>query len=300
MRPILGPGWTVGSAARGTLALALLVGGCVFAAVAGPALSLHTRTQALQQDLSTLGDTTKSVQVSGNSSDFVSGMPQAQLGGPTHNLTVAQLAESTREIAHGLAATPLPLAAGDWVGLSTKTLTVASGFAATAMADGAGQPPKLEVTYRDPLMANARVIAGTSATAGVPAGAVPVAVTTQVAARFGLHPGSRVLLTAPSGPVTLVVTAILTERDAASTFWTQDVTVGLPSLVIPPRRGPGLPYWVGGVFADPGALATTQNAFGGPGLSCNGSSRWPRAPSTGTRRRGCMTTWAGPPRRRRR
>ncbi len=266
MRPILGPGWTVGSAARGTLALALLVGGCVFAAVAGPALSLHTRTQALQQDLSTLGDTTKSVQVSGDWSDFVSGMIQAQLGGPTHNLTQAQLAESTREIARGLAATPLPLAAGDWVGLSTKTLVIASPVVATAMADGAGSPPRLEVTYRDPLASNARVVAGTYATAGVPAGAVPVAVTTQVAARFGLHPGSRVQLTAPSGPVTLVVTALVTERDAASTFWTQDVTVGLPSLVVPPPRGPGFPYWVGGVFADPGALAAMQNTFGGPGL----------------------------------
>ena len=266
MRPIPGPGWTVGSAARGTLALALLVGGCVFAAVAGPALSLHTRTQALQQDLSTLGDTTKSVQVSGDWSDFVSGMIQAQLGGPTHNLTQAQLAESTREIARGLAATPLPLAAGDWVGLSTKTLVIASPVVATAMADGAGSPPRLEVTYRDPLASNARVVAGTYATAGVPAGAVPVAVTTQVAARFGLHPGSRVQLTAPSGPVTLVVTALVTERDAASTFWTQDVTVGLPSLVVPPPRGPGFPYWVGGVFADPGALAAMQNTFGGPGL----------------------------------
>ena len=41
----------MGSAAGGTLALALLVCGCVFAAMAGPALSLHTRTQALQQTL---------------------------------------------------------------------------------------------------------------------------------------------------------------------------------------------------------------------------------------------------------
>jgi hypothetical protein len=36
-----------GTAAGSTLALALLVCGCVFAAMAGPAVSLHTRTQAL-------------------------------------------------------------------------------------------------------------------------------------------------------------------------------------------------------------------------------------------------------------
>jgi hypothetical protein len=45
-------------------------------------LNLHTRTQALQQDLAALGDTTKSVQVSGAWSD-VSG---------SQNLTLAELA----------------------------------------------------------------------------------------------------------------------------------------------------------------------------------------------------------------
>ena len=242
--------WGVGSAARGTVALGVLVCGCVFAAVAGPALNLHTRTQALQQDLAALGDTTKSVQVSGNWSD-VSG---------SQNLTLAEVTDSTRVIARGLAATPLPLAGDDWAGLSTRTLSVASGYAAPAMA-GAGSPPRLEVVYRDPFTANARIVAGTYATAGVPAGVVPVAVTTQTAARFGLHPGSRLVLTPLSGPVELAVTAVVAERDAASTFWTQDITVGMPSFV---TQGE---YWVGGVLADPGALAAVQNAFGGPGLA---------------------------------
>src|SRR5215469_12458230 len=39
-----GRGWGVGAAAGGTFALALLVFGCVFAAIAGPAISLHLRT----------------------------------------------------------------------------------------------------------------------------------------------------------------------------------------------------------------------------------------------------------------
>jgi len=237
--------WGVGSAARGTVALGVLVCGCVFAAVAGPALNLHTRTQALQQDLAALADTTKSVQVSGAWSN-VSG---------NQNLTLSQLTDSTRVIARGLAATPLPLAGDDWAGLSTKAMSVASGYAATAMA-GAGSPPSLEVVYRDPFTANARIVAGTYATAGVPAGVIPVAVTTQTAARFGLHPGSRLVLTAGSGLVELAVTAVVAERDPASTFWTQDITVGMPSLVTPGG------YWVGGVLADPGALTAVQNAFG--------------------------------------
>jgi putative ABC transport system permease protein len=247
-----GAGRAVGSAGRGTVALGVLVCGCVFAAVAGPALNLHTRTQALQQDLAALSDTTRSVQVSVDWSDFVAN--------PSSHLTVAQLSASTRRIARGLAATPLPLAGGDWAGLSTETLSVASGFAASAMA-GAGSSPRLEVVYRDPLTASARVVAGSYSAAGVPAGAVPVAVTTQTAARFGLHPGSRLQLTGPSGPVELDVTAIVAERDAASAFWTQDITVGMPSFVTPGG------YWVGGVLADPGALGAVQDAFGGPGLS---------------------------------
>jgi putative ABC transport system permease protein len=245
-----GAGRAVGSAGRGTLALGVLVCGCVFAAVAGPALNLHTRTQALQQDLAALAATTKSVQMSVNWSGFAGPTPAS-------NLTLAQLSASTREIARGLAATPLPLAAGDWAGLSTETMPVTSPVPASAMADGAGSPPKLEVVYRDPFTSNARLVAGTYSTAGVPAGEVPVAVTTQTAARFGLHPGSRLQLTSLSGVAKLDVTAIVAERDAGSTFWTQDVTVGMPSFVTPGD------YWVGGVLADPGALGVVQDTFGG-------------------------------------
>jgi putative ABC transport system permease protein len=129
---------------------------------------------------------------------------------------------------------------------------------------GAAAPPKLEVVYRDPLLTNARLVAGTYATAAVPAGAVAVAVTTKTAARFGLHPGSRFQLGTPSGLVGLVVTAIITERGAASTFWAADITASKPSLNTPPRKPS---YWAGGVLVDPGAFAAMQNAFGGPGLA---------------------------------
>jgi hypothetical protein len=94
----------VGSAAGATLALALLVCGCVFVALAGPALSLHTRTLALHQDLSALGATTKAVQVSSDWNEFTNELEQS--GGPLQNLTSTQLTESTSEIGGGLAATP--------------------------------------------------------------------------------------------------------------------------------------------------------------------------------------------------
>ena len=263
MKRVPGLNRAVGAAAGSTLALALLVCGCVFAAMAGPALSLHTRSQALHQTLAGLAPITKTVQVSGVLSDFLNTLGQAPDGGPVPNLTEPQLTQSASEIGHGLAATPLPLATGAWASLSAKSLVVASRVAPAAMA-GAALPPRLEVVYRDPLTANARLVTGTYATAGVPAGAVGVAVTTQTAARFGLHPGSRLQLTALAGPVALDVTAIITERGAASTFWTADSTVGTPSLndAFTPKA-----YWGGGVFADPGELVAMQNAFSGPGLA---------------------------------
>jgi hypothetical protein len=53
----------VGAAAGGAFVLALLVCGCVFTAVAGPAVSLHLRTEALQQALNRLGPLGNAIQV---------------------------------------------------------------------------------------------------------------------------------------------------------------------------------------------------------------------------------------------
>ena len=251
----------VGAAAGSTLALALLVCGCVFAAMAGPALSLHTRSQALQQMLAGQSSTTKTVQVSSNWAEFTG--PLVDSGTTTSpNLSASELDESTREIGNGLAALGLPLTAGQWVGLTTK-LSVVSGAGPHAQA---ASPPKLEVVYRDPLASNAQLAAGTYASAAVPAGMLAVAATTQTAARFGLRLGTRLSVATPSGPVGVFVTAILRERAPGSAFWTQDPTVGTPAL-----NGAFTlhSYWVGGVFADPGQLAAMQDAFGGPGIELN-------------------------------
>jgi hypothetical protein len=70
---------TVGTAAGSALALALLTCGCVFAALAGPALSLHTRSQALHQTLAQYPNTTKTVQVSASLAEFTGAMQDAQV-----------------------------------------------------------------------------------------------------------------------------------------------------------------------------------------------------------------------------
>ena len=117
------PRTTVGAAAGSTLALALLVCGCVFAALAGPALSQHTRTLALHQTLADLTATTKTVQVTANWTDFT-GTPVQNGVGTSQNMTRGELGATTREIGRGFAALGLPLAAGQWADLSTHLFVV--------------------------------------------------------------------------------------------------------------------------------------------------------------------------------
>ena len=265
-RPVTGLNRAVGAAGGSALALALLVCGCVFASMAGPALSLHARSQALHQTTAKLAPTVTAVQVSANWTNFANALisfsgANQNVAQADQNLTATQLARSAQEIKVSLAGLPLPLAAHSWYGLGAIPAVVTSGAAPSAVLDG--KPPRLEVLYRDPLTSNAGLVAGSYSAPAEPAGTVAVAVTPQTAARFGLHLGSRVTLSSPTGPVTVVVTAIVRQREAGSTFWTQDPLAGLPSLATPPRSKP---YWVGGVFADPGQLAAVQTAFTGPGL----------------------------------
>ena len=245
----------VGSAAGTTLALALLVAGCVFAAMAGPALSLHARSQALHQTTARLAPTVKTVQIGANWSNFVGTLEN--FSGSTQNLTTSQLARTTQEITASLAAMPLPLGAGAWYGLTANPVEVTSGAAPSAVLDG--QPPKLEVLYRNSLTSDASLMAGSYAAGAEPAGTLAVAVTPQTAARFGLHPGSRVTVVSSTGTLTLAVTAIVRQRQAGSTFWAQDPLASQPSLTVTSK-----PYWAGGVFADPGQLGAVQTAFAAP------------------------------------
>ncbi len=260
----------VGAAGGTTLALALLVCGCVFAAMAGPALSLHARSQALHQITARLDPTVKTVQVGANWSDFVNSLMSFSASGSQNipvsdlNLTASKLARTMQEIKASLAGLPLPLGPGAWYGLSANAAEVSSGAAPAATLEGA--QPRLEVLYRNPLTSNASLVAGSYAAGAEPAGTVAVAVTLQTAARFGLHPGSRVTLGPPTGTITLVVTAIVRPQAAGSTFWTQDPLAIQPSVVTPAGQKP---FWAGGVFADPGQLGAMQTAFASPGLEMN-------------------------------
>jgi putative ABC transport system permease protein len=252
-----------GAAAASTLALTLLVGGCVFTALAGPAFSLHTRTQALRQTLAGVASTDKTVQMTAAWSDFTN--PDGfSLRPGQQGLAQSDLDASIGELGAGLAGLRLPLAAGAWAGVSTRLLT--STLTAPPPGGAEGEVPvSLEVAYRDPLASYARVVAGSYA-GPVPAGAVGVAATTQTANVLGLHLGSSLRLFTPAGSSALVVTAVVAERGPGSAFWALDPAVAAPTLNTPPGRSP---YWAGGLFADPGQLTAMQNAFGRSGMFVN-------------------------------
>jgi hypothetical protein len=156
----------MGAVTGGTLALALLVCGCVFAALAGPAVSLHLRTEALQHALSRLGPQGTAIGVSASWNTFT----EAYTGQPA--LNEDDLSGATSALASGLAAS-VPLAPGSWGGLTTPLHDVLSGTARLPV----GYHPELEVTYRDQLTSNIQVIAGRVADAAIPPGVLGVAVT---------------------------------------------------------------------------------------------------------------------------
>ena len=195
--------------------------------------------------------------MTGSWGNFAGSMQSLQPGQQLNNV----LPQMINDVGYGLRATPLPLAGGAWAGLSTNTARVASGAGPRTQT---GKPPELLVSYRTPFTDHARLVAGTFSGAAVPPGAVGVAATTQMAARFGMHPGSRLTLAPPSGLVTLVVTAIVRQRDPGSTFWQQDTTVAKPTLQGASTTSP--PFWIGGVIADPDQFGAIQGAFGGTGL----------------------------------
>ena len=115
----------MGAAAGTTLALALLVCGCVFAAMAGPALSLHARSQALHQITAKLDPTVKTVQIGANWTNFVDSLlvfsgSNQNVPVADQNLTASQLARTNQEIKASLAGLPLPLGPGAWYGLTAQ------------------------------------------------------------------------------------------------------------------------------------------------------------------------------------
>jgi putative ABC transport system permease protein len=255
-----------GMGAVATLALAVLVFGCVLAATAGPREALTLRTQTLRQTLARLPPVDQTLAVTASWSQFVS-----SLGVPQASLTDGQLSNYENQFNSDFTLgvlQPAPVSA-DWVRMTTAEHGVDSALSGTG-----GHPVEMEVSYRLPYRGYLRVLAG-SLSAPAPAASRPiagffpainVAVTQQTASQFGLKVGSAVRTAGPilssSGtapPVTLKVTAVVAEIQPASSFWAADPSLAVPELNVP---GTSPPYWTSGVFALPDESAAVQQDYG--------------------------------------
>jgi putative ABC transport system permease protein len=260
-----------GTGIAGTVALALLAGGCVLAATLGPRQAQATAARALQQTLDRVTPLDKPIVVS-SSWALINGTIAAATGNLfDQNLTQADLVNVTTQLRRDYGAGPLPLAARstDWVGMSPGLYPVN-----TALPSLNGVPARLEVTYRYPVAGHLRLVAGRMpATAPPPTSNsfeqiyhLQVVVTPQTASRFGLRPGSQLSTSGPvdvatAGKLTvvnLVVTGIVEPADPGSSFWKADPLLAAPGLS---RAGNGA-IWEAAVIADPGELDMVQRVFG--------------------------------------
>lgn len=245
-----------GGAIGGTLALALLVCGCVLLALTGPALSLKLRTQAMREQLASQGGTFHDDLVA------TAYWPQFATDFDTVPLDVGPFAQSAALVARGLRRA-VPVAAGTWAALTTAPYSAPRHFAALT------DRTQLELTYRTSLTAYTRLVAGTLG-GTVPAKMIGVSVTTATASRFGLRPGSVVKVSTGGGypALRLYVTGVVSVRGPAAPFWVADPLAAAPVQVIPPPGGPP-PYWTGALIVDPGQLLALQD------LACPGNGRLP-------------------------
>jgi putative ABC transport system permease protein len=266
-----------GMGSAGSLALALLAGGCVLAATLGPREAQATGARALQQTMNALPLLDKTIVASSSWNDITAAIGPALLNGTTgnafaldQNLTQAGAGEAITQLRRDFDGGPLPLSprSADWLGINPGLYSVV-----TALPSLKSVPAKVEVTYRYPLAGHLRLVAGSMPdTAPRPTWNstevfydLKVVVTPQTASKFALRPGSHLSVDGPVEPamggklavVRLDVTGIVEPADPGSSFWVADPLLSAPLLDLVD----GSPTWDGAVIADPGELDMVQAVF---------------------------------------
>jgi putative ABC transport system permease protein len=231
---------------------ALLIGVCVFLAVAGPRADQGLRTTALQQSLAAASPVARSVSGTIDDTGLTADLGQLPDAG--------SLAAVGGQIETNLGGDHLPLAgsADDWAGLTAPVFTLLSGLAPAVTGPLLN---RFELGYRSGLAANSAVAAGRLPSVARTAGGAAtfeVAVSAATAARFGLRPGSRIRARAGT-PLTLVVTGVLRPRGTSPTFWTADGLLVAPVQETVNNNYP--PIWVGGAFVGAAELPLFQQVF---------------------------------------
>ena len=263
-----------GMGAVATLALAVLVFGCVLTATAGPREALKTRTQALQQVLATIPPLARTITVTTTWNDFLQsvGPPETSITNGDLSDLEGQFAADFNSGVRGVLNLAPPSA--DWVSMTSSEQSVKG-----TLSGARGDAVEVEVSYRLPYTGYVRVLGG-SLSARAPAASIHngdffptinVAVTQQTARRFGLKVGSTVPTVGPQynpphppPTITLRVAAIVAEKQPASAFWEADTSLAVPYLNVPVTSPP---YWTSGVFALPDESLAVQWDYGGQFLN---------------------------------
>ena len=116
-RGSLGP--LLGEARGSLITLAVLVGACVFAALAGPAQSLRAETEALRTTMARLSPLVKAITVTTDWQDFT----QQLSPGVPGRLSGSELSGATAALARGFSTAGLPVGSGAWVGFGSGRST---------------------------------------------------------------------------------------------------------------------------------------------------------------------------------
>jgi putative ABC transport system permease protein len=260
-----------GMRSAGSLALALLAGGCVLAATVGPRQAEATGARALQQTLARAPSTETTIVTNSNFPLVESTIQTATSTVFGEYLSQSNINKMTAQLRRDYSADGLPLAppSTDWFGLNAGV-----SWVHTPLRSLHGIPARLEVNYRYPAAGNFRLVAGSMPdTARQPTetknGAtfyLQVVVTQQTASRFALRPGSTLAIDPPPDmmqpgqefAVDLDVTGIVEPADPGSSFWNADTLLPGPIL----SRTSGGEEWDGAVMVDPGELDMVEQIYG--------------------------------------
>jgi putative ABC transport system permease protein len=257
--PMSGPwarlraGWVAlaGTGAAASVAFGLLVFAAMLASLAIPRESVGLRDGALQRSVATVPAADQTVTAA---AVMVNTLTDEPLQVPASDMAAADATLRSRLIAAGVPVAgspgvPATGGASAWSSLTTGFVQVSG--AAQPKGDG---PPQFELSYRTGLAGYSHVVAG-RLPGGSGSGTGQVAVTTTVAARFGLRVGSKL----SAGSVALVVSGIIQPVDPAASFWS-----GLPGAVTPspvPGSSQSPSYWTGALFVGTGALTSIETSL---------------------------------------
>jgi putative ABC transport system permease protein len=255
--------------------LALLTFLVVFAATAGARETLASRTQAVRQTVAATTATTRTITVTAAWHDVQSVISYVNNTDPATVVPQATIDTITRQLYTGFNRTPVSLtpAGTDW-----SAMTVPFHYIEDDLPGTGSTPVKIEITERQPLDAHVRLLSGrlpvatpvsapAAGTGKPPAATVQGVMTSQTAARLGLHAGSEFMIrgteVASTGKVTYVtiqVTGIVAPADPDSSFWGID-----PGILAARFQAEGTPptqFWAGAVLTEPDETDELQTYFG--------------------------------------